>query len=85
MRKGLAVCCTIGCFLPLLMGCAASPTGFTPGPLKPCHDTPNCVSSMDKREKYAVEPFAYDGDWAAERDRLVEMLLKMKRTEVVAV
>lgn len=85
MRKDLAVCCTIGCFFPLLMSCAANPTGFTAGPLRPCPDTPNCVSSMDKREKHAVDPFAYDGDWTAERDRLVKMLLEMKRTEVVAV
>ena len=85
MRSGFAFCCGIGCLLPLLTSCAAGSGGLTPGPLKPCPDAPNCVSSMDQREKYHVDPLDYDGDWVAARDRIVGMLLRMNRTDVVAV
>ena len=40
---------------------------------------------MDPREKHAVEPFRYAGDWTAARDRLVRLLAEMTRTRVVTV
>jgi uncharacterized protein (DUF1499 family) len=85
MRNGFVVRCTLGCILPLLVCCGGNPSGLAPGPLNACPDSPNCVSSMDPREKHAVEPLRYAGDWTAARDRLVSLLAGMKRTRVVAV
>ena len=66
-------------------GLCRQPCGFHTRTVEAVPRHPQLRLLMDKREKHAVDPFAYDGDWAAERDRLVEMLLKMNRTEVVAV
>ena len=85
MRTGFAVCCAIGCMMPLLISCAANPPAFTPGPLGPCPDSPNCVSSVDPRDGHAVAPLGFEGDWTAARERLVALLSKMKRTKVVTV
>lgn len=71
--------------LPVLMGCAASGGPFTPGPLSPCPDSPNCVSSTDHRPGHQVAPLTYQGDWQTARERLVDLLGQMARTRVKGV
>lgn len=85
MNKVVVIRCTLGCILPLLVCCTVNPPKLIPGPLAGCPGSPNCVSSMDPREKHAVEPFRYAGDWTAARDRLVRLLAEMTRTRVVTV
>jgi len=58
----------------------------TPGPLAPCPDTPNCVSSQapeSDREHY-IAPFRFSSDPAGAWQRLKVAVLAEKRVTVVA-
>lgn len=67
-------------FSLLLPGCAAAPEGVGAPPLRPCPDSPNCVSSLDQDDAYAA-PFllASPHDWAT----VADIVSGLPRTTVV--
>ncbi len=52
--------------------------------LKPCPESPNCVSSQATTEQHRIAPLAYQGEMAAAQARLKQVLLAMPRVELVA-
>jgi apolipoprotein D and lipocalin family protein len=55
------------------------------GKLTPCPDTPNCVSSLAGDKKHFIEPISYEGETAAARQELLEILQSFKRVRVVRI
>ena len=51
--------------------------------LAPCPKTPNCVSSLDARTKYFVDPFVYTGSWMNARNALLTILETFQRSRIV--
>jgi len=84
MKMVFFLCCALGVVPPLVGGCAASGPALG-DPLPKCPNTPNCVSSLDPRPSHAVAPLAFQGHWAAARERLVALLAARPRTKVTAV
>ncbi len=52
--------------------------------LRPCPESPNCVSSQAEDETHRVEPLRFDGDPTAAWGRLRKLLEGMDRAEVIA-
>lgn len=72
--------------LMMLIGCtqtAARTTGLKDGRLPPCPDRPNCVCSQDSSERHRIEPLRYAVTQARARERLLEVIGRMKRTTIV--
>jgi len=82
MLKKLLLVCSL-----VLFGCAESPTenwqGISASELLKCGSNPNCVSSIDSRDKFKIEPLYYAGSPELAMERLVTVLKAQKRTEVV--
>jgi uncharacterized protein (DUF1499 family) len=53
--------------------------------LPPCPHAPNCVSSQAIDAAQRVSPLEFAGPWEAARDRLVDALRSLPRTEIVTV
>ena len=51
--------------------------------LSPCPSSPNCVSSLAADRKHAIEPLRYTGPRASARQRLMNILGKLKRARVI--
>lgn len=69
----------------LLAACAAEPPPYTSGALAECPPTPNCVRSEPGTDAdHAVEPFPL-GDPSTVRARLVALVERFPRTEIVVV
>ncbi len=68
---------------PLLLLAAILPAAAERLPLKPCPDSPNCVSSLATDKDHRVEPLEFQGDPAEAWDRLLQIVKQMKRTEIV--
>lgn len=85
MKKTSLLYYAIGFILPAFLGCASASVPDGSGRLKPCPDSPNCVSSLDPRPEHAVAPLTYQGSWVAARDRLARLIEQMQRTDVVEV
>lgn len=51
--------------------------------LKPCPDSPNCVSSLSSDPRQAVEPIAFGGSASEAQRKLLKVIGAMPRTEVV--
>jgi uncharacterized protein (DUF1499 family) len=71
-----------------LMGTGAGCSGQRPGPsagrLKPCPDSPNCVSSLSSDPRHRVAPMAYTGTAHETRLRLLSVIRSMPRTRILA-
>lgn len=53
------------------------------GELKPCPESPNCVSSQAQDAEHQVLPLSYQGEMAAAQARLKSLLLSLPRVAVV--
>ncbi|WP_221239722.1 DUF1499 domain-containing protein [Longimicrobium terrae] len=69
----------------LLAGCNAAPRGLaTPGgPLGPCPDSPNCVSTDAADAVHAMPPLPFRDTPAAALERARAALLREPRTRIV--
>ena len=63
-------------------GCAGQPYGVAPARMKPCPDTPNCVSSLETDPGRRVEPIPYQGSPAEAGRALREVIEAMPRTRI---
>lgn len=79
-----------GIIFPVMAGllvfigaCGSSTTGMQNSRLKPCPDSPNCVSSFETDPSHYVEPLRYNGAIADARQKLLSILNSTKRVKVV--
>ena len=82
MRKNIS---TIIIISLLLTGCSgvAPQLGVDNGQLTPCPETPNCVSSQAESEQHGIEPMRAAGSSAAIKNRILETLDTLPRSEIV--
>ncbi len=59
------------------------PSGLVDGRLRPCPDTPNCVSSQSGVADQAVRPLRFEGDAQEAFARLVGLVDALPRSELV--
>lgn len=64
-------------------GSADSPD-FTPARLKPCPDSPNCVSSLSADPRHAVAPITFSGSMPEARRNLLKVIRAMPRAHIVS-
>jgi uncharacterized protein (DUF1499 family) len=74
-------------FMVFSTGCKSPNIGLDNNALKPCPDSPNCVSSMAEDPSHHVDPFQYNG--TAEdakknvKKKLISIIESTKRARVV--
>lgn len=66
------------------LACTSVEGGVVNGRLKECPDSPNCVSSLDAREGWAVAPLDLGADVDAGWGKLVELVEAAPRTSIEA-
>jgi uncharacterized protein (DUF1499 family) len=70
-----------------ILGSGAACSGQRPAPtggrLKPCPDSPNCVSSMSSDPRHRVAAIAYTDSPAEVRQRLLGVICSMPRTDIL--
>lgn len=69
-----------------MIACAGKPPmdiGVTNGSLAPCPASPNCVSSQSEGKQHAIDPIDYDGEKAAARQALMQVVMGMAGVRVV--
>ena len=75
--------------LMVLFGCsgdAPGPSGLGPETrLPPCPDKPNCVSTQSPDPDRAMEPLPFTGGREESRERILEIVRGMERSEIVEV
>jgi uncharacterized protein (DUF1499 family) len=81
---------TYGIIFPAMAGllmvvgaCGTSNIGMHNDLLKPCPDSPNCVSSFETDPSHYVDPLPYKGSKADARQKLLSILHATKRVKVV--
>lgn len=57
--------------------------GARDGKLRPCPDSPNCVSSFATDKTHRIDPLAYTGGVKEARETLLKIIPSMKRAKVV--
>ncbi|PCI15012.1 MAG: hypothetical protein COB71_00255 [Thiotrichales bacterium] len=68
--------------LIVLLSCAATKT-MADERLKPCPESPNCVSSLASGDEHRIAPMSYGGDRATARLRLLAVLSQFENTEII--
>ena len=63
--------------------CGTSSIGMNGNRLKPCPDSPNCVSSFETDPSHYVDPLPYKGAKADARQKLLSILHATIRVKVV--
>ena len=53
--------------------------------LRPCPDSPNCVSSLSDDEKHFIKPFAYRGSVDDARQKLIDILKNSRGVRLVSI
>jgi uncharacterized protein (DUF1499 family) len=67
-------------------GCSGDPSrplGASGGRLHPCPGKPNCVSTQDPDAKRVMAPLSFMGTKQETRDRILDIVQGMKRSEIV--
>lgn len=59
--------------------------GIQSGKLRPCPDSPNCVSSQSESDAHHIKPLEYKESKAKAQERLLQILETEKRTNLVSV
>ena len=70
----------------MIAGCSgerSSLIGVTGDKLRPCPDSPNCVSSQSSDPRHAIAPIRYEGTAEEARELLIKVVLGMKRSRIV--
>ena len=58
--------------------------GLLNGRLRPCPESPNCISSESTNPKQSIEPLRYETSMAEARTKLQRLVESMNRTTVLA-
>ena len=70
----------------MMVGCSgerSSLIGVTVDKLRPCPDSPNCVSSQSSDSRHAIPPIRYEGTAENANEILINVVLGMKRSRIV--
>jgi uncharacterized protein (DUF1499 family) len=69
----------------MIAGCSGehSLIGVTGDKLRPCPDSPNCVSSQSSDPRHAIAPIRYEGTAEEGRELLIDVVSGMKRSRIV--
>ena len=74
------------CFLLTVFQCSGKKsdmTGMMQGQLRPCPDTPNCVSSQSKDPSRFIAPLDYAGSLEASQKKLLHILKSMRGVNII--
>jgi len=74
--------------LVMIWGCAMKPTDNpvnSNGNLKPCPESPNCVSTLAHDSRQAMPPLPYVETKDQSKQRLLEILKSMQRSKIIKV
>jgi uncharacterized protein (DUF1499 family) len=72
--------------LLIIWGCSSKPTdnrGGKNGSLAPCPGAPNCVSTLSHDSRHAMPPLPYISTKDQNKDRIIEIIKSMKRSEII--
>ncbi len=69
-------------WLIVLLLCAAT-KAMADERLKPCPESPNCVSSLATDDEHQIAPMSYGGDRATARLRLLAVLSQFENAEII--
>ncbi len=88
VRPRTVVLAVLGLVLAAAVGLSLSsrrrpPSGLVDGRLRPCPDTPNCVSSQSDVADQSVRPLRFEGDPQEAFARLVGLVDGLARTALV--
>lgn len=86
IRISLMTCSVLGIFVVSLAGCAGvrpADLGVKDGKLAPCPRSPNCVSSQSVDKEHFAAPLTYTGSAPQALAALKNIILGMKRTNIV--
>ena len=72
-----------GMFVLASCGGAMPKLGIDSGRLKPCPDTPNCVSSLATDEQHFIEPILVSANPEQTRDIILKSLDEFSRVKVI--
>ena len=65
-------------------GCSAPVTGLTDSGLRPCPDSPNCVTSQGGDQKHGIAPIAYQSSRAEAYSAIRQIVSQQKGATIVA-
>jgi uncharacterized protein (DUF1499 family) len=74
---------SLGLLILARMAKAPASLGVDEGKLRPCPESPNCVSSQAEDSSHRIEPIGFDGSPEEARDRLLAVLAGMPRCAVI--
>lgn len=66
------------------MGCKTPEIGLTPAGLRPCPDSPNCVTSQAKTGKQVIRPLTYSTDRATAFAKIKQIVSNRDNASIVA-
>ncbi len=69
---------------PILSSCRSPDVGLLNDRLRPCPESPNCVSSQDADAGHAIEPLRFEGAPEAAFAALAALVAAQPRVEIVA-
>ena len=74
--------------LMILWGCSIKPTDNPVGKngiLKPCPESPNCVSTQAQDSRHAMPPLPYVETKDQSKQRLIEILKSLQRSKIIKI
>jgi len=74
--------------LMLIGGCSIKPDdhpGGKNGRLKPCPESPNCVSTLAHDDSHTMPPLPFIGTKAQSKARIIEIIKSMERSKIILV
>ena len=66
------------------LGCRNPQIGLTPAGLRPCPDSPNCVSSQENNDEHKILPLTYSTDKATAYAKIKQIISHQKNADIVA-
>jgi len=63
-------------------GTGGESLGLADGKLRPCPDSPNCVSTQSQSKRQAMDPLPYLETREKSRERILTIVESMKRTKI---
>ena len=74
--------------LVLIWGCSIKPSDnpvSTNGNLKPCPESPNCVSTLANDSRNAMPPLPFMGTKNQSKQRIIEIIQSLERSEIIKI
>jgi uncharacterized protein (DUF1499 family) len=72
-----------GCFYCILLAMVFGTSNVMATQLKPCPETPNCVSSLATSDQHAINPLTYTTDAPTAKQHLLAVINELPRTKII--